>query len=91
MKIAWIILTISVLTDLLLAGGTATMTAMVEAKNTSISWSAIGVAFAGAALLALRTIQQELKAVGIKLSDLLRDAIQRSGGTNPPTPPEVKP
>jgi hypothetical protein len=91
MRIAWIILFVSVLTDVLVTAGGALSAANAQAKGDALNWTAIGWAFGGAGLMGLRTIQAELKAVGIKLSDLLRDAINRDGGTLPPPNPEVKP
>jgi hypothetical protein len=84
MKIAWAILIVSVIVDIFVVAGAGIGAAMVEADKGSVSWAAIAVAFAGAGLQALRTIQSELRAVGIKLSDLLREAIKKAGGAVPP-------
>jgi len=89
-RIAWIVVSISILTDGLLAFQGALMATMVEAEKASISWPGVGMAAMAAVALMLRSFQSELKAVGIKLSDVLRGALTDAGVTVPPAGGETK-
>ncbi len=62
-KIAWLILIISALTDFIITAGTALTTAMVAAGSAQLPNSAIVLlATIGGLVSAARTIQQALKA-----------------------------
>jgi hypothetical protein len=94
-RIVWTILGISLLTDFLLSAGGGVGAVLAQAQGGKVNWFAVGLAVSAAIGIMLRTLQTEFRAVGIKLSDVLRAAIIGDGGVLPPTttttPPEVKP
>jgi hypothetical protein len=90
-RIALAILTVSMLTDFSIAAVGALSASMAQAKGLAVSWPAIGISLATGSLAMLRTLQAELKAVGIKLSDVLRQMIKDAGGAVPPPGTGVEP
>lgn len=71
MKIAWLILTITALTDLTIAFGTSLSSAMVVNKEIGMpSGAALLISALGALVVASRTIQQALKATPLFTADL---------------------
>jgi hypothetical protein len=61
-KMAWVVLGISAITDGVITGGTALMSAMVAGGNTGMPTKAVIVlACVGAMVQAARTVQQALK------------------------------